>query len=72
MDRLEQAHEETHAQIGVQTNKISNVACDTREGMGLRQSPMLVLEKSAGPGSTVSSLETRKSRIIADHSLATY
>ena len=53
------------------------VTCDTGEGMGLRRSPMPVLEKSAVPGSTIGSLETRKthgkSRTIADHSpLATY
>ena len=68
VDRLEQAHEETHARIGVQTNKISTVDRDTKEGTGLRRSPMLVSEKSAGPGSTVDSPDTRKSRSIADHS----
>ena len=69
MDRLEQAHEETHARIGVQTNKISTVDRDsTKEGMGLRRSPMLLSEKSAEHGSTVGSPETRKSHSIADHS----
>ena len=66
MDRLEKAHEETHARIGVQTNKISTVDRDSKEGTGLRRSPMLVSEKSADP---VGSPETHKSRIsIADHS----
>ena len=68
LDRLEQAHEETHARIGIQTNKISTVDCDTKEGMGLRRSPMLVSEKSAGPASSIGSPENRKSRSIADNS----
>lgn len=70
MDRLEQAHEETHARIGVQTDKVSTVDRDTKEGTGLRRSPMLVSsEKSAEPGNvTVGSPETGKSRSIADHS----
>ena len=73
MDRLEQAHEETHARIGFQkNNKISTVDRDTKEGTGLRRTPMLVSEKSAGPGSTttttVDSPDTRKSRSIADQS----
>jgi hypothetical protein len=71
MDRLEQAHEETHAQIGVHTKKISTVDRDTKEATGLRRSPMLVSEKSPGPGtagSTVDSPESRKSRSFAEHS----
>ena len=68
VDRLEQAHEEIHARIGVQSDKISTVDRDIKEETGLRRSPMLVSEKSPGPGSTVSSPETRKSRSIADHS----
>ena len=68
MDRIEQAHEETQARIGVQTKKISTVDRDAKEGTGLRRSPMLVSEKSAGHGSTVDSPETRKSCSIADHS----
>ena len=51
VDLLEQtaAHEETHARIGVHTNKISTIDRDnnSKEGMGLRRSPMLVSEKSS-------------------------
>jgi hypothetical protein len=70
VDRLEQAHEETHARIGVETNKISTVDRDTKEGTGLRRSPMLVSEKSAAePSSPVGSPDsTHKSHSIADHS----
>ena len=69
VDRLEQAHEETHARIGVQTNKISTVDRDTKEGTGLRRSPMLVSEKSAiRPSSTAGSPETRKSPSFAEPS----
>ena len=71
VDHLEQAHEEIHARIGVHTNKISTVdRDDTKEGTGLRRSPKLVLEKSAGPtlASTVDSPETRKSLSFAEHS----
>ena len=51
VDLLEQtaAHEETHARIGVHTNKISTIDRDnnSKEGTGLRRSPMLVSEKSS-------------------------
>ena len=72
LDRLDQAHEENHARIGVQTNKVSTVDNVTiaMEGNGLRRSPMLVVsEKSAGPDSTgAGSPENRKSRILAGRS----
>ena len=74
------AHEETHARIGVHTNKISTIDRDNnvKEGTGLRRSSMLVSEKSSHgspghgtgtgiAGSTVGSPETRNSR---DRSLA--
>ena len=85
VDLLEQAasaHEETHARIGVHTNKISTIDRDNnnlKEGTGLRRSPMLVSEKSSHgspghgtgtggtAGSTLDSPETRNSR---DRSLA--
>ena len=83
VDLLEQAsaaHEETHARIGVHTNKISTIDRENnlKEGTGLRRSPMLVSEKSSHgspghgtgtgtDGSTLDSPETRNSR---DRSLA--
>ena len=74
------AHEETHARIGVHTDKISTIDRDNnlKEGTGLRRSPMLVSEKSSHgspghgtggtAGSTVDSPESRNNRSLTENS----